>query len=380
MASRTGISIGLAVALAGLMAAAQALAMEARTEPYGVSAEGAPVEAYTLVNDRGMMVRILSHGARIDTVRTPDRQGRFANVVLGLPDLAAYEANGSFNCIIGRYANRISGGGFTLDGVRYPLPSNARGISSHGGPTGFCTRNWAGRTFNARGKAGVVLTYRAADGENGFPGALDVTVTYTLDNRGALRIDYAATTDRPTVVNLTNHAYFNLSGDAARDVLDHWLTVAADSYTPGDEALVPTGEIAPVAGGPLDLRRPARIGDRVGKGHPEMRFSRDGFDHNFMLRPARPGRPVLAARLEDPQSGRGLEVLTTEPGVQVYTANHWNGTLRAASGAMLRKHHGVALETQHVPDSPNKPQFPSTVLRPGETLRSTTLFRFYVAR
>lgn len=379
MASRFGISIGLAAAVA-LLAAAPALAAEARTEPYGVAADGARVEAYTLVNARGMSVRILSHGARIDTIRTPDRRGRFANVVLGLPDLAAYEANGSFNCVIGRYANRISGGGFTLDGTRYDLPSNARGISSHGGPTGFCTRNWTGRAFQARGRAGVVLTYRAAGGENGFPGAMDVTVTYTLDNRGALRIDYKATTDRPTVVNLTNHAYFNLSGDAVRDVLDHRLTVAADRYTPGDELLVPTGEVAPVAGGPLDLRRPTRIGDRVGKGHAAMRFSRDGFDHNFMLGPARRGRPILAARLEDPESGRGLEVLTTEPGVQVYTANHWNGTLRAASGAMLRKHHGVALETQHVPDSPNKPQFPSTVLRPGETFRSMTIFRFDVAR
>lgn len=380
MASRVRISLGLATAVA-MAASAPALAMEARTEPYGVTADGAPVEAYTLVNDRGMTVRILSHGARIDTVRTPDRRGRFANVVLGLPDLAAYEANGSFNCVIGRYANRIAGGGFTLDGVRYPLPSNARGISSHGGPTGFCTRNWSGRTFRSPGKAGVVLTYRAADGENGYPGALDVTATYTLDNQGALRIDYEAATDRPTVVNLTNHAYFNLSGDAARDVLDHRLTVAADSYTPGDDALVPTGEVAPVAGGPLDLRRPARIGDRVGKGHREMQFSRDGLDHNFMLRPARHGgMPVFAARLEDPQSGRRLDVLTTEPGIQVYTANHWNGTLRAASGAMLRKHHGVALETQHVPDSPNKPQFPSTVLRPGETFRSTTIFGFSVAR
>jgi aldose 1-epimerase len=361
--------------LACLALADAASAAEASRAPYGVTKTGEAVEAITLKNDRGMTVRILTLGGIIDQVRTPDRQGHLANVIVGLPDLQAYEANGSFNSIVGRFANRIAGGGFALDGTTYKLPSNPKGIAMHGGPRGFGSRIWQARPFSGHGRAGVTLSYRSADGENGYPGALDVSVTYTLDDANALRLDYEATTDKPTIVNLTNHSYFNLAGEAARDVYDHRLQIFADRYTPTDESQIPTGEFASVTGTPFDLRQPARIRDRVASAHPQMLLAR-GFDQNFVVRKP-PGDPLpLAVRLEDPDSGRVMEIRTTQPGVQVYTANGFNGSQLGSGGGALRQGYGVAFETEHYPDSPNKPQFPSTVLRPGQVFRETTVFSF----
>jgi len=362
-----------------LCVASAAFAAEPMRAPYGVTTDGEQVEVFTLANDRGASVRILSLGGIIDQVNMPDRRGRMANVVLGLPNLAAYEANGSFNSIIGRYANRIAGGGFTLDGVRYDLPSNPRGISIHGGPRGFSRKVWNASLISTPPSSAVALSYTSPDGENGFPGALNVTVTYTLDNDNALHIDYRATTNKATIINLTNHAYFNLVGDARRDVYDHVLQLDVDQYTPTDDTQIPTGEIASVEGTPLDFRQGARIGDRINSAHPQMLLAR-GFDHNFVLKSRTGEPPVLFARLSDPASGRVMEALTTEPGVQIYSANHFNGGLVGAGGGTLRQGYGLAFETEHYPDSPNKAHFPSTVLRPGEEFRSTTVFRFSVAR
>jgi aldose 1-epimerase len=258
--------------------------------------------------------------------------------------------------------------------VRYPLAANARGVAMHGGPKGFGSRVWRGETFAKAGGAGVTLSYVSADGENGYPGALTTQITYTLTNRDEVRIDYAATTDKPTIVNLTNHTYFNLAGEGV--VYDHDLQVLASLWTPTDEAQIPTGEIASVEGTPFDLRQPARIGDKVTSTHPQMVLAK-GYDHNFVLdKPAGDPLPV-AVRVHDPKSGRRMEVRTSEPGVQVYTGNNLNGSVIGKAGT-LRQSAGVAFETEHFPDSPNKPNFPSTVVRPGEAWRSTTVFRFSV--
>jgi len=368
---------GIVAAVFGIIFTATpgAFATQAIRAPYGITSTGEAVEVFTLTNDRGGRARILSMGGIIDELNMADRDGRFANVVVGLPNLAAYEANGAFNSIVGRYANRIGGGGFKLDGVTYRLSSNPLGASIHGGPRSFGRKIWNAALSSRADGAAVTLTYRSPDGENGYPGTLDVTVIYTLDNDNALHIDYTARTDKPTIINLTNHVYFNLAGNAARDVYDHILQVMADQYTPTDAAQIPTGEIVSVEGTPFDLRTPVRIGERIASAHPQMLLAR-GYDHNFVLK-AHPGSPpVLSAHLEDRQSGRVMELLTSEPGVQVYTANHFDGCHVGAADTTLRQGYGLALETEHYPDSPNKPNFPSTVLRPGEVFRSATIFRF----
>jgi aldose 1-epimerase len=305
--------------------------------PYGVTANGEPVEVLTLRNQHGITVRVLTYGGVITEISVPDRKGSFANVVVTLPDLKAYEAHPNFSSLLGRYANRIADGGFTLDGVRYDLPSNAQGISSHGGPGGFSTKVWHAEAV----KDGVVLSYESADGENGYPGKLSVTVQYILTD--ALKIKYAAHTDKPTVLNLSHHVYFNLAGSDT--ILGESLQVFADRYTSFDERKIPTGRIDPVAGTELDLRLATVLRD----------FN---LDHNFVLN--HPSRQT--ALLSDPASGRRLEIRTTQPGIQVFTG-------RKA---------GVALETQHYPNSPNQPGFPSTVLRPGREFRSETEYRFSV--
>lgn len=374
----TGIKALIIVGCTMFTVTESTAAPSVKTEDYGTSADGELVRAYTLMNDRGTTVRLLSLGALIDQINIADQHGKRANVVLGLPDLAAYESNGSFNRTVGRFANRIAGGGFTLDGQRHDLAVNSRGIAMHGGPRGFGRRNWQAAPRVAGNTAAVSFTLASAHGDSGFPGNLQVDVTYTLDDADALRIDYRATTDRPTVVNFTNHTYFNLAGDGSRDVHDHLLQVLADEYTPADAAQVPTGEIDSVTGTPFDLRQPVKIGDRIADAHPQMRIAR-GFDHNFVLSRQARREPALAIRLHDPHSGRRMNVLTTEPGVQVYTANGFDGSRLGAGGRLLRQGYGIALETQHFPDSPNKPQFPSTVLRPGQEFRSTTVFEFPTA-
>lgn len=377
MASVANDTRAALAAVALLLAAGPAFAATASRAPYGVTAAGAPVEVFTLKNDRGMTVKVLTYGGVVTAVDVPDRQGRIQNVVLELADLKAYEARANFSSLLGRYANRISNGGFTLDGVRHDLPSSAEGVSSHGGPTGFSTRLWTGTPFQRHGEAGVTLAYTAADGEGGYPGTLKVAVTYTVTRGNALRIDYRAVTDKPTVINLSHHAYFNLAGGGT--VHDQTVQVLASRFTPINARKLATGEIAPVAGTALDLRRPVRLGDRITADDPQVRFA-NGLDHNFVVDGGGRGRLVPAVRVADPASGHTLEVVTTQPGVQLFTANSFNGTLKTPDGRPLEKGAGLAIETQHFADSPNHPNFPSTVLRPGETFSQTTEFRFGVRK
>jgi aldose 1-epimerase len=371
LARRLLTALAAAAGLTGF--AAVASAAEASRAPYGVTAAGEPVEVFTLRNDHGMVVKVLSYGGIITEIDAPDRKGQVTNVVLNLADLKAYEARANLGSLLGRYANRISGGGFTLDGARHDLPSAANGISSHGGPRGFSARVWSGTPFKKGKASGVALRYVSADGENGYPGQLAVTVTYTLTDANALRVDYQATTDKPTVLNLSHHAYFNLAG--AGTIYDHQVQLLADRYTPIDARKLPVGDLAPVAGTPMDLRTPTRLGDRVTLDDPQIKLG-GGYDHNFVLKASKPGVPSLAARVRDPASGRVLEVWTTQPGLQLYTANGFDGSLKTKDGRAIVKGAGLALETQHFPDSPNHADFPSTVLRPGQTFHEITEFKF----
>jgi aldose 1-epimerase len=337
---------------------------------YGTTAEGKTVEEYTLTNAHGVEIRIITYGGIITSIRVPDRDGAVANVVLGFNNLADYETRSPyFGCITGRYANRIAGGRFTLDGVEYRLATNDGPNHLHGGTVGFDKQVWA-PTVNGNSLA---LHYLSPDGEEGYPGNLDVTVTYTLTDDNALRVDYDATTDKPTPVTLTNHSYFNLAGSG--DIHGHRLMINADHYTPTDATAIPTGEIAPVDGTPFDFRTPRLIGPGQRSSHPQIVYGR-GYDHNFVLKRPDDGSLVLAARVSDPGSGRVMEVLTTEPAVQFYAGNFLDATLVGSGGALYRQSDGLALETQHFPDTVNHAHFPSAVLRPGETYQSTTVFKF----
>ncbi|HEU4422893.1 MAG TPA: aldose epimerase family protein [Pilimelia sp.] len=348
-------------------------------EPWGSTAEG-QVDRYTLTNGKGMRVRIITYGGIIQTIEVPDRRGRNANVALGFNNLPDYVAkNPYFGCITGRYANRIALGRFTLDGVTYQLPINNPPNSLHGGTIGFDKHIWATTPFRDDGNVGLIMRFTSPDGDQGYPGALATTVTYTLTRDNKIRMDYRATTTKPTVVNLTNHTYFNLQGEGSSAILDHKLFLNADRYTPVDSTLIPTGELAPVAGTPFDFNRATTIGARIRDSHPQLVIGR-GYDHNWVLDRRNSTSLVVAARLTDPDSGRILTVHTTEPGIQVYTGNFLDGTLVGTSGRMYRQGDGIALETQHFPDSPNKPNFPSTVLRPGQVFKSTTIFEFDAQR
>ena len=342
--------------------------------PFG-AAHGQTVDLYTLDNGAGMAVMVMTYGATVTQLHAPDRNGRSANVVLGLPTLADYVAKNSpsslggpyFGSIVGRYANRIANGTFTLDGRTYRVGVNVPPNSLHGGFDGLDHKVWTATVVPAtRDRVGLELRCTSPDLEEGFPGELAVGVTYTLTDRNALQLDYRATTSETTVVNLTSHIYWNLGGEAAGPIDDHVVRLNASRYTPVDETFIPTGEIAPVAGTPFDLTRAKPIGSRR-------------YDHNFVLDRA-PGSTDLieAAGVQHPASGRRLEVLTTEPGIQFYSGNFLDGTLAGTSGKAYRQRDGFALETQHFPDSPNRPNFPSTVLHPGETFRSTTVFRLSV--
>lgn len=319
------------------------------------------------------MVRILTFGAIVASVEAPDRDGVCRNVVLGHADLAGYVADTAyFGATIGRYANRIASGCFKLDGREYQLERNNPPNTLHGGLRGFDKAVWCAEP--RAGVTAVTLRHRSADGDQGYPGTLDVAVTYMLSLDNVLTIDYAATTDRPTIINLTNHSYFNLAGEGTGDIYGHELTIAADAFTPVDATLVPTGERRAVAGTPFDFRTPLLIGPRLRDADEQLQRGR-GYDHNFVLRGAVGTlRPV--ARLHDPLSGRVLEISTTEPGIQVYSGNFLDGFLVGPSRCCYRQGDGICLETQHFPDSPNQPHFPSTVLRPGHAFRSTTVWRF----
>jgi aldose 1-epimerase len=347
---------------------------------YGTASDGARVSQYTLTNATGMVVRILDWGGIITSILVPDRDGDLADVTLGLTSLERYETMSPyFGAIVGRFANRIAGHGFTLDDVAYDLPQNDGTNTLHGGTRGFDKHSWTATTLHDETSVGVRLERVSGDGEEGFPGRLSVTVTYTLDNDNRIVIDYHATTSKATVVNLTNHAYFNLAGEGAGDVLDTLMWIDADHYTPVTGALIPTGEIAPVAGTPFDFTTPTPIGARIHDGDSQI-VAAHGYDHNWVLnRRAGDHSPMLAARAEDPSSGRVLSVYTTEPGIQLYTGNFLDGSLVGPSGRTYRQGDGFTLETQHFPDSPHVPGFPTTALRPGEELDSQTIYAFSVA-
>ena len=321
----------------------------------------------------GLRADILTLGGVIERLEVPDREGRFANVALGLPTPDGYAAQGPyFGALIGRYANRIARGRFALDGREYRLANNNGLNSLHGGARGFDKRIWDVVTADRRS---LEISLVSPDGEEGYPGMLRVRVIYSVEEEGTLRIDYAAETDAATVVNLTNHSYWNLAGEGSGTILGHELEISADSFTPVDSTLIPTGEILPVEGTPFDFRAPTPIGARIRADHPQLRIGQ-GYDHNWVLRGGAEAGVRRAARLREPASGRVLEVLTDQPGLQFYSGNLLDGTLAGPGGRLYRSGDGVALETQHFPDSPNRPGFPSTVLRPGEVFRSTTRLRF----
>lgn len=339
---------------------------------FGATREGAPVKLFTLRNKSGSIARLTTYGAMLTELHVPDRDGRLGDVVLGFDDLEPYlKGHPFFGNTTGRFANRIAGARFTLDGVTYTLEANNGPNHIHGGRDALDKRNWEAEPVDSREGPAVRFTHRSPDGAGGYPGNLDLVVTYTLTDDNRLRIDYEARTDRPTVLNLTNHSYFNLRGAGEGDVLGHVLTLFADRYTPTDDGLVPTGEIRSVEGTPLDFRQATAIGARWDRLPERLK----GYDHNFVLNDWAPGKLVEAAHVYEPESGRAMRVQTTEPGMQVYSAIHLRGIV-GKGGKTYGPSGGLCLETQHFPDSPNKPDFPSTVLRPGETFRSTTIYGF----
>lgn len=332
------------------------------------------MELFTLVHPSGLRVRIMTHGGTVVSLETPDRHGRLADIVLGHDRAADYTPETPyFGCITGRYANRIKNGRFVLNGTVYALPVNNHPNTLHGGIRGFDKAVWAGEVLP--GESAVRLTYLSADGEEGFPGEVETAVTYTLTASGELKIDYQAESSKPTPFNITNHSYFNLAGHAAGFCGRQLVTINADRFLPVDETSIPYGQEASVAGTPFDFRTPHAIGGRIDAEDEQLRFG-NGYDHTFCLNKTNPGELSFAARAEDPDSGRTVEVYTTEPGVQFYTGNYLSGAPQGKGGCSYVRRGGFCFETQHYPDSPNQPQFPDTILRPGQTFRSQTIYKF----
>jgi aldose 1-epimerase len=383
-ASRTLIA-GLVIPLVAAVGLSTALASPSKhaagtitKAPFGSTSEG-PVDLYTLTNSRGMEVKIMTYGGIIQSVKVPDRRGNRANVTLGFNTLDDYvQRSPYFGCITGRYANRIAGGTFTLDGITYHLPINNPPNSLHGGTIGFDKHIWATTPFQNGDDVGLKLSFTSPDGDQGYPGTLVTDVTYTLTNRNQIKIDYNAhVLGKATIVNLTNHAYWNLAGEGSGSIDGHALYLNAPRYTPVDPTLIPTGQIDPVAGTPMDFTKPTAIGARIRDSFAQLVIGR-GYDHNWVLdRPSATDTSLLlAARVTEPKSGRVLSIYTTEPGIQFYSGNFLDGTLIGTSGHMYRQGDGFALETQHYPDSPNHANFPSTVLRPGQHFSSATVYQF----
>jgi aldose 1-epimerase len=366
----------LLMALIALALSAQAPSKKGSSsvnhQPYGKMPDGTPVEIYTLSNAKGMRAEIITYGGAVVRLTAPDRTGKYADIVLGMDSLEGYIGQSShFGALIGRYGNRIGHAAFTLEGKGYHLPKNDGENTLHGGPDGFDRRVWKAREAGG----GLELTYVSADGEEGFPGTLTAKATYTLTDQNELKIDYTATTDKPTVVNLTNHSYFNLAGAGAGTVLQHEVTILAGQFTPVDAGLIPTGELRPVKGTPFDFTKSTAIGKHIQDKDEQIQLGH-GYDHNFVLNSGGGSAAKKAAEVYEPTSGRVMEVFTTEPGLQFYTGNFLDGKVKGKDGVAYVFRAALCMETQHFPDSPNKPKFPSTELKPGQTYRTTTVYKF----
>jgi aldose 1-epimerase len=369
MRRKVWISLGWAIAAILMLGCGEINAMSIKTESFGKTPDGQAVDLYTLTNQNGLKAKITNYGAILVSMEAPDRKGNLADLTLGYDNLEQYIKRGAFfGATVGRYANRIGGAKFVLDGVEYKLAANSGANHIHGGKKGFDKVLWKLEDIKAQGdEAFVRLSYLSKDGEEGYPGNLACTLTYTLTSSDELKISYEAETDKTTIVNLTNHSYWNLAGQGNGDVLGHELMLNVDRYTVFGEGLIPTGEIRSVKDSPLDFTKPTAIGTRI-------KQVGSGYDHNYVLNGSG-GKLALCARVYEPTSGRVMEVHTTEPGVQLYTANFLDVT--GKDGKAYKKHYGFCLETQHFPDSPNKPNFPSVVLKPGEKYASVTVHRFY---
>jgi aldose 1-epimerase len=361
----------------GAQSGAQPGSTPVKREPFGKMADGKAVERFTLTNANGVVLQAINYGGIITSLRVPDRNGRLDDIVLGFDNLDGYlKDHPFFGAIIGRYGNRIAKGAFTLEGKTYKLATNNGVNHLHGGNKGFDKVLWAAEPV--AGRNAIAFTRTSPDGEEGYPGNLRVRVTYTLTDANELIVDYSATTDKATPVNLTQHSYFNLAGQASGDILGHQLMINADRYTPVDDSLIPTGELAPVAGTPFDFRKSTAIGERINQKDAQLTNGK-GYDHNWVLNRKGDGRQ-LAARVVEPKTGRTLEITTTEPGIQFYSGNFLDGTLTGKAGAVYKHRTGFCLETQHYPDSPNQPKFPSTILKPGAEYKTSTVFTFGVAK
>lgn len=346
------------------------------SKPFGTAPGGQKVLLYTLTNAKGATATISNYGGTVTSLTMPDRNGVYGDIVLGYNSLAKYVKDSPyFGCLVGRYGNRIAKGKFSLDGQNYQLATNNIGNALHGGLKGFDKVVWdATPKVTAQGPS-IMLTYTSKDGEEGYPGTLKVTATYTLTNKNELKLVYRATTDKDTVVNLTHHSYFNLAGQGNGTILDHVLTLNSSRYTPVDKTLIPTGKVASVKGTPLDFRKPTVIGARINENNEQLKFG-GGYDHNWVADKLLPGSLTVVAKVEDPKSGRVMEVLSTEPAVQFYSGNFLDGTLKGKGGKVYVHRGGFCLEPQHYPDSPNHANFPSTELKPGQTYKNIIVYRF----
>ncbi|MGB6213458.1 aldose epimerase family protein [Pseudomonas mandelii] len=369
--------LGLSLMIATLPTQAAGLSSEHKA--FGKTNDGTPVEQYVLRNSHGLQATIITYGGILQSLKVPDKNGKLDDVVLGFDDVQGYQSGTAyFGATIGRFGNRLANGAFELDGKRYQVPLNDGSNSLHGGPQGFDKHVWKAQPSKGKDSVGVTLTYLSADGEMGFPGNLKTEVTYSLTENNELRIDYKASTDKPTVLNLTNHSYFNLAGAGNGDVLKQLVTLHSTHYTPVTAKLIPTGELAPVAGTPMDFTQPTAIGKNIKADHPQLKFAepkQGGFDFNWAL-DAKGDVGKLAADVNDPLSGRRLQLYTTEPGVQFYTSNFLDGTVKGKGGKVYPHWGAFTLETQHYPDSPNQPNFPSTRLDPGKTYNQSTVLKF----
>jgi len=374
-----GIAAALIAAASCTPGGKTGAASQLKKTPFGSTADGTAIDLYTLANKHGMSAAVMNYGGIVVALKVPGRDGRIDDVVLGFDNLNGYlGTNPYFGAIVGRYGNRIARGRFTLDGVEYTLARNNGENALHGGLRGFDKVVWQARDVSTPGTPRVELRYLSKDGEEGYPGNLSATVTYSVTDANELRIDYLATTDKDTVVNLTNHSYFNLAGQGNGDILKHELQIDADSFTPVDAGLIPTGEPRKVEGTPFDFRQPTAIGARIHENNEQLIRGR-GYDHNFVLRGGG-GTLAPAAKVYEPTTGRVMEVLTTQPGVQFYSGNFLDGTIRGKGGKVYQQRYGLCLETQHFPDSPNHPSFPTVVLKPGERYQTTTIYRFSTAQ